>query len=131
MGIVKGVRLTRDGVEAVLSLDSDVHIPSDVVAEVHSQTAIGEQYVALLPRNSNSRPLRNGDVIPVDRTTVPPDINSLLNATNTALQAIPNDNLKTAVDEAYTAIGGLGPDISRIVKGSTALAIDARQISIH
>ena len=61
------------------------------------------------------------------RTTVPPDINSLLDATNRGLQAIPQDNLKTVIDESYTAFGGLGPDISRLVKGSTTLAIDARK----
>jgi phospholipid/cholesterol/gamma-HCH transport system substrate-binding protein len=127
VGRVDDVRLTRSGVEAVLSLRSDVSIPSDVEAQVHSQTAIGEQYVALLPRNAKSPPLRNGDVIPVGHTTVPPDINSLLDATNTALLAIPNDNLKTVIDESYTAFGGLGPELARIVKGSTALAIDARK----
>jgi phospholipid/cholesterol/gamma-HCH transport system substrate-binding protein len=31
------------------------------------------------------------------------------------------------IDEASTAFGGLGPEISRIVKGSTSLAVDARQ----
>ena len=51
----------------------------------------------------------------------------LLDATNRGLQAIPHDNLKTVIDEAYTAVGGLGPEISRFVKGSTALAIDARK----
>jgi phospholipid/cholesterol/gamma-HCH transport system substrate-binding protein len=57
---------------------------------------------------------------------VPPDINTLIEATNRGIQAIPQDNLKTAIDEAYRAVGGLGPEISRLVKGSTALAIDAR-----
>jgi phospholipid/cholesterol/gamma-HCH transport system substrate-binding protein len=127
VGRVDEVKLTRTGVEAVLSLESDVPIPSDVEAQVHSQTAIGEQYVALLPRNAESRPLRNGDVISVENTTVPPDINGLLDATNTALLAIPNDNLRTVVDESYIAVGGLGPELARIVKGSTAFAIDARQ----
>jgi phospholipid/cholesterol/gamma-HCH transport system substrate-binding protein len=61
------------------------------------------------------------------RTSVPPDINSLLDATNTALEAIPRDNLKTVIDESYTAVAGLGPDLSRIVKGSTRLASDARK----
>ena len=42
-----------------------------------------------------------------------------------ALQAIPQDNLRTVVDEANTAVAGLGPELSRIVDGSTALAIDA------
>lgn len=127
VGRVEQVRLTdTGGVEAVLSLRSDVAIPSDLEAEVHSQSAIGEQYVALLPRSATGPPLKNGDVIPLSRTKVPPDINSLLDATNRGLQAIPQDNLKTVIDESYTAIGGLGPEISRFVKGSTALAIDAR-----
>lgn len=128
VGRVESVNL-RDGggVEAVLSLRSGVDIPSHLRAEVHSQSAIGEQYVELLPRNGTSAPLKGGDVIPQKDTFVPPDINSLLGAANTGLQAIPHDNLKTAIDEAYTAVGGLGPEISRVVRGSTALAIDARK----
>jgi phospholipid/cholesterol/gamma-HCH transport system substrate-binding protein len=127
VGEVKDVRLTDSGVEAVLSLESDTKIPSDLEAAVHSQTAIGEQYVELLPQNDNAPPLKNGDVIPRNRASVPPDINSLLDATNRGLQAIPGDNLKTVIDESYTAFGGLGPELSRLVKGSTALAIDSRK----
>jgi phospholipid/cholesterol/gamma-HCH transport system substrate-binding protein len=126
VGRVDDVRLTRGGVEAVLSLKSDVSIPSDLDARVDSVSAIGEQYVALLPRDGTSRPLRNGDVIPVQRTSVAPDVNTLLDETNTALQAIPNNNLKTLIDESSTALGGLGPELSRIVKGSTTLATDAK-----
>src|ERR1700682_5449593 len=46
VGQVKQVRFTdAGGVEAVLSLRSDIKIPSDLEAEVHSQTAVGEQYI--------------------------------------------------------------------------------------
>jgi phospholipid/cholesterol/gamma-HCH transport system substrate-binding protein len=127
VGQVKSVHLTDSGVEAVLSLRSDVKIPSNLDAEVHSQSAVGEQYLALLPRSDGAPPLKDGDVIPVSRTTVPPDINSLLDSTNRGLQAIPQGNLKTVIDESYTAFGDLGPDISRLVRGSTTLAIDARK----
>ncbi|MGH3966907.1 MAG: MCE family protein, partial [Mycobacterium sp.] len=127
VGRVQSVHLTNTGVEAVLSLKSGIDIPSDLKAEVHSQTAFGEQYVELLPRNGTSPPLRNGDIIPRADTSVPPDINALLTAVNTALQAIPHDNLKTVIDESYTAVGGLGPELSRLVKGSSDLAIEARK----
>ncbi|BBZ74867.1 Mce family protein Mce3F [Mycolicibacterium anyangense] len=127
VGRVQTVKLTDTGVRAVLSLKSGIDIPSDLKAEVHSQSAIGEQYVNLIPRNGSSRPLKDGDIIPISDTSVPPDINSLLDAANTGLQAIPRENLKTAIDEAYTAVGGLGPQLSEIVKGSTTLAIDARK----
>src|ERR1700757_1858610 len=127
IGRVQTVRLTDTGAEAVLQLDSDVHIPADLSAQVHSVSAVGEQYVELLPRTSKGPSLRNGDVIPLDRTYVPPDINSLLAATNRGLTAIPRDNLKTVVDEGYVAVGGLGPELSRLGKGTTTLAVDARK----
>ena len=66
-------------------------------------------------------------MIPLDRTTVPTDINTVLDDTNRGLEAIPHDNLKTVVDEAYIAVGGLGPELRRLVNGSTTLAIDARK----
>lgn len=127
VGRITQVELTDTGVEAVLSLDSGIDIPSNLDAEVHSQSAIGEQYIALLPRDDMSPPLRDGDVITADRTSVPPDINALLDAADRGLRAIPQENLRTVIDESFIAVGGLGPEISRIVQGSTALAIDARE----
>lgn len=126
VGRVQDVRLTDTGVVADLRMNSKIKIPADLDAQVASVSAVGEQYIALLPRTPNPPYLKEGDVIPEDRTFVPPDINSLLDATNRGLQAIPHDNLKTVVDEAYVAVGGLGPEIARFVKGSTALSIDAR-----
>src|SRR6476660_3111395 len=51
VGKVESVQSGDRGiVRAVLSLRSGIDIPSNLQAEVHSQSAIGEQYVALLPR---------------------------------------------------------------------------------
>jgi phospholipid/cholesterol/gamma-HCH transport system substrate-binding protein len=127
VGRVKAVQLTDSGVQALLSLKSGIDIPSDLKAEVHSQTAIGEQFVELVPRSGTSPPLKNGDVIPLADASVPPDINSLLDTLNTGLRAVPRDDLKTVIDESYTAVGGLGPELSRLVKGSSDLAIEARK----
>ena len=127
VGKVESVRLgEHGGVQAVLSLKSGTDIPSDLTAEVHSQSALGEQYVALLPRDGTAAPLKDGDVIALKDTSVPPSVDSLLDQANRGLQAIPHDSLKTAVDESYIAFGGLGPELSRIVKGSSEIAIDAR-----
>jgi phospholipid/cholesterol/gamma-HCH transport system substrate-binding protein len=128
VGQVKEVHLTNTGVEAVLSLQSDIAIPAgDLNAEVHSVSAVGEQFVALIPRSGKGPSLKDGDVIPLNRTYVPPDINSLLAAANRGLNAIPRDNLKTVVDEGYVAVGGLGPELSRLVNGVSNLSIDARK----
>ena len=126
VGRVTSLRLTDSGVVAELSLKSGVDIPRDLKAEVHSVSAIGEQYVALIPRNDTSPPLKQGDVIAVQDTSVPTDINTLLDAVRTGLLAVPRDNLKTVLDESYTAVAGLGPQLSTIVKGMAELSSDAR-----
>ncbi|HEY5150788.1 MAG TPA: MlaD family protein [Mycobacterium sp.] len=126
VGRIKDVHLTDTGVAAVLSLKSGIAIPSDLDAQVHSQSAVGEQYIALLPRR-DSAPLRNGDVIAADRTTVPPDFDAVLDTLNDGLKTIPHDDLKTVVDESYTAFGGLGPELSRLVTGGGDLAAGARK----
>jgi len=127
VGQVKSVEVTATGVRAVLALRSGVKVPSGVQASVHSRSAIGEQYIELTPLPGNdgerSRPLRAGDIIPAGHVDVPVDIGHLLDMTNRALQAIPRDNLHTVIDETNKAVNGLGPELSRIVDGSTALAI--------
>jgi phospholipid/cholesterol/gamma-HCH transport system substrate-binding protein len=129
IGRVESIDVNRTGVRAVLKLNSATAIPSDVTAAVHSRSAVGEQFLELTPQThaaGDSVPkLQNGANISVDKVRIPPDIGNLLDATNKALQAIPQDNLKTVVDEAAKAVGGLGPELSRIVDGSTSLAIEA------
>jgi phospholipid/cholesterol/gamma-HCH transport system substrate-binding protein len=127
VGRVDNVHLTNTGAEAVLSMESVTHVPADLTAEVHSVSAIGEQYVALVPRSGKGPLLKDGDVIPADHTYVPPDINSLLAAANRGVNAIPRDNLKTVVDEGYVAFGGLGPELSRLIGGLANVSVDARK----
>jgi phospholipid/cholesterol/gamma-HCH transport system substrate-binding protein len=135
VGQVKSVNVTATGVRAVLAMRSGVKVPADVQASVHSRSAIGEQFIELTPKAGSDagqdpgkdqphpRMLRGGDVIPAGQVDVPVDIGRLLDMTNRALQAIPRNNLRTVMDEANRAVGGLGPPLSRIVDGSTALAI--------
>ncbi len=130
VGQVKSVEVTATGVRALLALRSGVKVPSSVQASVHSRSAIGEQHIELTPlpgKGEQSRPLRAGDIIPAGHVDVPVDIGRLLDMTNRALQAIPRDNLHTVIDETNRAVGGLGPELSRIVDGSTALAIRGGQ----
>ena len=64
VGRVQSVKLTDNGVEADLTMNSDFKIPADLDAQVLSVSAVGEQYVALLPRNGSTPYLKAGDVIP-------------------------------------------------------------------
>lgn len=62
---------------------------------------------------------------PSERIDAPVDIGYLLDLTSLAVEAVPRDTLRTVVDEANMAVGGLGPRLRPIVDWSTALALGA------
>src|SRR6202020_2316159 len=133
IGSVKSVDVTQNGAQAVLSLKSDIAIPSDAPAAVHSRSAIGEQFLDLTPHSGTVQDtgpkLRDGDVIALGRTQIPVDIGSLLDTTNKALAGIPQENMPPVVEEASKAPPGLGPELSRLIDRGTSLAIDAGKTS--
>ncbi|MGY3554783.1 MCE family protein [Williamsia sp. R60] len=126
IGKVNSVSLTKSGVMAELSMESAYKVPSNVRAQVHSRSAVGEQYVELIPEDGTSKPLGEGSVIPLSRTSVPPDIGSLMDSVNSTVTALPQENLKTVIDESYNAFNGSGPELRRIIESITALSSQAR-----
>ena len=71
VGKVTVGRADRQGAEATMSLDTSPKIPADLHAEVRSMSAVGEQYVDLLPRTDSGPYLENGSVIAMADTTIP------------------------------------------------------------
>ena len=95
---------------------------------MHSQSAVGEQYVALLPRNGTAPPLKDGDVIPLADTIGAAGHQLSARPPRTrGLQASRTTTSRPSSTSPTRAVGGLGPELSRLVKGSTELAIDARK----
>src|SRR3569833_1815023 len=62
LGKVTEVVPTRTGAVATLSLSSDPKVPADLQARVLSVSAVGEQYVDLVPRTDSGPYLQNGSV---------------------------------------------------------------------
>src|ERR1700739_4555728 len=91
VGKVTSVQLTRDGAQAVLSLNSSAKIPANLQADVRSISAVGEQYVDLRPRTDSGPYLHNGSVIARRDATIPRDVGPLLDQTNELIKSIPKD----------------------------------------
>lgn len=121
VGRVQDVHLTDDGVEAVLRIDGSFDVPASARAEVHSLSAVGEQYVDLLPTGSEGPYLADGDVIPTTRTSVPVQIGPVLDQVNALVAALPADDLDKVVDESFAAFDGAGSDLQRIIDNSRRL----------
>ncbi|PRC49972.1 virulence factor Mce, partial [Mycobacterium sp. ITM-2017-0098] len=71
VGKVTDVRPTADGVVVRMSLNTSPKIPADLQANVRSVSAVGEQYVDLVPRSDSAPYLDDGSVIVADQTSIP------------------------------------------------------------
>jgi len=133
VGTVRSVSLSPTGVEAKLSIDSDATIPADVDAAVRSVSAVGEQYVDLVPRadGSGGDRLADGDVIPVDRTTVPQEGGALLDQADVLLVSIGDTRLQTVVDEAFDAFNGSGPELQELIDSTRLFVQEASANSVE
>ena len=125
IGRVTGVRMTVEGAEATLSLDSSVPVPASTAVEVRSMSAIGERFVDLVPGDENAPYLAGGDVLPRDRVTLPEPVDRALDRLDGTLQSVGSDRLALLLDEAHTAIGASGNDLRTLVDSATAVAGEA------
>lgn len=124
IGKVTAIDLTANGAEATMSLDSDPKIPSDLVANVRSMSAVGEQYVDLLPRSESAGYLKDGAVIPMRDTSIPQPVGPMLDRVSALVGSIPKDRLGTLLDETFKGLNGAGDDLQTIVDATSTLSRD-------
>ncbi|HEU0191003.1 MAG TPA: MlaD family protein [Mycobacterium sp.] len=124
IGRVTEVQPTRTGVRATLSIDAAYRIPADASANVHSVSAVGEQYLDLVSTGPPQRGayFRGGETI--TDSTVPSPIGPALDAAEQSLAALPRDRIAGLLTEASEAVGGLGPSLQRLVDATQAIAHD-------
>jgi virulence factor Mce-like protein len=129
IGKVTDVRATRAGAEATLSLATSPKIPADLQASVLSVSAVGEQYVDLLPRTDSGPYLRDGSVIPVADTTVPQKVGPMLDQVHALLASIPKDKLAKLLDESFKGLNGSGDDLGALLNSLSTVAADFETVS--
>ncbi|CAJ1503520.1 MlaD family protein [[Mycobacterium] kokjensenii] len=129
IGTVTDVALTDHGVRATLSLDRSPKIPADLVAAVRSVSAVGEQYVDLLPRSDGGPYLHNGSVIAASDTEVPQQVGPMLDQVSKLVDSIPKEKLSGLLDETFLAFDGAGYDFQSLLDSATTISGDANRVS--
>ncbi len=120
IGKVTAVEPTEDGARATMSIDDRYKIPVDATANVHSVSAIGEQFLDLVSTGNPGQYLSDGQTI--TEATVPSEVGPALDSTNRALAVLPKEKIDSLLTETSKAVGGLGPALQRLVDGTTNLA---------
>ncbi|WP_179476401.1 MCE family protein [Mycolicibacterium vinylchloridicum] len=124
LGKVTEVVPTRTGAVATLSLESNPKVPADLQARVLSVSAVGEQYVDLVPRTDSGPYLQDGAVIPAKNAVLPQAIGPMLDQTNALLKSIPTDRLTELLSNAYKGLNGAGDDLTTLNDSASKLAAD-------
>jgi phospholipid/cholesterol/gamma-HCH transport system substrate-binding protein len=122
IGKVTDVEPTVGGAQATMSIASQYKIPLDASANVHSVSAVGEQYLDLVSEGKASGFFSPGQTM--TKGTVPSEIGPALDTANRGLEVLPKEKIGQLLDETAEAVGGLGPALQRLVDSTQAIVGD-------
>ncbi len=128
VGRVKDMTVTDEGMVATLEIESGApDIPSDAEATVTNRSAIGEQYLDLKSDSTSGTNLADGDRITGDDDSLPPAFDDVLRSGRDFVASVPEDSLRTVIDETYSATRGVGDDFGILLDTSLDFARTAQE----
>lgn len=131
IGKVTDVHATSTGAIATLSLATSPKVPSNLRAQVHSMSAIGEQYVDLQPRTDTGPYLRDGSVILLRDATIPQSVGPMINQANALIASIPKDKLNALLEEMFKGFNGAGYDVGSLFDSSSRVVGGLNDVADH
>jgi len=126
VGRVESVGLNAHGVDATMRLNSGTTVPSNVTASVKSVSAIGEQYIDLVPpAHPAVTKLHNGSRIKRDNTAIGVEVATLLHQSETLVNSVADTRLQELLHETFNAFNGTGPELARLIESARLLVDEA------
>jgi phospholipid/cholesterol/gamma-HCH transport system substrate-binding protein len=125
IGRVTKVTLHGGGARARTRIDDGVRVPASLRAVVAQRSAVGEQYLDLRPDGTGPPYLRDGAVLPRERTGVPLPPETLLANLDALVRSVNADDLAVVIDELGRAFEGSEDALRRILDASNLLLTDA------
>jgi len=126
VGTVARLVVGDSGAVATLRIDGDVDVPDDARAELHSTSAIGEQYVDLVTETGEGPYLGDGAEIPRSRAIEMPQITPVLNSVNRLLASVPRDQTRQVLTQVGDGFADTGHDLGGLIDSSGRLLTEAQ-----
>lgn len=130
VGRVGALRLLHNGVQVDLHLDNCRHpaVPKKgLSAIIADRSAVGEQYVNLLPATDSGPYLTGGDALHMTARQLPVATQVLLTNLDLLVSSVKTEHLSTAIDELGKAFDDRGPDLQRLLDSGGELLTAAQQ----
>jgi virulence factor Mce-like protein len=125
VGRVGDMSLSDDGVTIEMLIDPEWEgrIPAEVMAKINSKSAVGEQFVNLVPKpDAGEDELAEGDVIPREDTQLPVDVQDLFASLEGVLGDVEPDQTRRLIQTLSESVGGKESDIKAILESLATLS---------
>jgi phospholipid/cholesterol/gamma-HCH transport system substrate-binding protein len=123
-GAVRSIDSVDGKVLITMSIDRDKQIPAGSKAHIFRKSAIGEPYIDFEPPPDYDQGgpwIEAGDVIPLERTSVPLEFSELLRSASRVLGSVDPGNTRTLIHELAVALNGRGQTLRDLTVDSDAL----------
>jgi phospholipid/cholesterol/gamma-HCH transport system substrate-binding protein len=120
-GRVTRVVLDTSDVTLTLAIEHGTRIPDNAIAHVYDLSAVGEQYVDLVPTGDSTSYLHAGSVIPADRTTTPLQTATVLYDLERFVSSINPHDVQIIGTEGAAAFANTGPQLRSLLADSTSI----------
>jgi phospholipid/cholesterol/gamma-HCH transport system substrate-binding protein len=116
VGRVGDMTLTRDAVKIEIKIGGEYKIPREGTrARILFKSAVGEQFIDILPDRIEPPYFQEGDLIPASLTSIPIQTEDLLRDLNAVLATIDPTALATVVNELGQGLSNHGPDLKELI----------------
>ena len=123
-GEITGVEAEANRVRVDLRIRGDVPVPKDVNAAIVPLSLIGERYIQLFPAwTTGMDRVRDGDVIPVERTTIPVEPDEALAALKEFLDTLDPNATGRLVTNLADDLEGNGASLNSALRGLSDLTV--------
>jgi phospholipid/cholesterol/gamma-HCH transport system substrate-binding protein len=120
VGTVKSVELAGDRVIVTMEIDNGIEIPNDAFAEIKLATLLGTKFVDVEAKGGAPF-LEDGDLIPLERTTVPYEIYQASNQGTNVLEGLDGEALNQMLVELTKLIRISEDEIGQALEGLNEL----------
>lgn len=120
-GKVIAIDIEGDRVVAQIQMDGGVELPTTTRAEITLRTLVGKRAVALDTGNDFTQLLGEGDVIPLERTSVTIDVPQLAESANDVLGGIDSDAFNLLLTEVAEVTRGQREEVAGLIDSGTDL----------
>jgi phospholipid/cholesterol/gamma-HCH transport system substrate-binding protein len=121
VGKVTDIKLNGWTATVTVKVNGDTKLPDNAEATIRQTSLLGEKFVSLAaPKTGAEGTLKNGDTIPLDRSSRNPEIEEVLGAASLLFNGGGLEKTNTIVRELNNALGGNEPEVKELINTTTS-----------